>query len=171
MGPVFRQFKAWRCPTPAGSRGSIGAPLSHIDPNSDGGLTRGLYQGSRTIRRVQRRKRFPKSRQKKAICAVPAWPATPSVQARRQLLPCGRGDGADNELEACRALNSAGLSTNAKFAAGSRKANVLTTPSRGASGLLQQAAGVITDFSAGNAVLGCCRRPTVRRGSRCVPRR
>src|SRR5262245_11336632 len=35
------------------SKVSIGAPRSRIDRAKDAGLTRGLYQGSRTIRRVR----------------------------------------------------------------------------------------------------------------------
>jgi hypothetical protein len=38
---------------PDASKVSIGAPRSRIDRAKDAGLTRGLYQGSRTIRRVR----------------------------------------------------------------------------------------------------------------------
>jgi hypothetical protein len=83
----------------------------------------------------------------------------------------GEVNGADNgQVEACRPST---LLAGAHFngAARSRDAKISTTPRRIASGLLQQATGVITDFSAGNGVLGCSRPPPARQGSRCVPHR
>jgi len=44
---------------PAGFRGSIGVPLPRVDPKYDAGLTSGLYQASKTIRRVRLALRTP----------------------------------------------------------------------------------------------------------------
>jgi hypothetical protein len=155
----------------AGSRGSIEAPSSHIDLRW--WINQRPLPRLQNYSRVQRRKRLPKGRQRKAIWRRPSL-ASVCVGAGAPAAPsCRRGDASRQRAQVggMPPVNSAGLCANVKLAARICNANVLTTPRRIASGLLQQAAGVITDFSAGDAVLGCCRRPTVRRGSRCVPRR
>jgi len=145
------------------SKVSIGAPRSRIDRAKDAGLTRGLYQGSRTIRRVRGCLRISESPRTIGRLVQP--------QLERDLFLTRRGrqvHGEDGESEATAA--SIHVASPLLTAPGKRLARTPRhdTPcvlfrSRArciASGLLHWAAGVITDFSASNAVLGCIRLPT-----------
>ena len=152
---------------PDGSKVSIGAPRCRIDRTKDAGLTRGLYQASRTIRRVRGCPRISERPHTIGHLVQPQLERDPfwargggkctgkMARARRGPRQCMAP--MHNGLISCLLLPGGELGAPRHHAPCVLFDRALRCI---ASGLLHWAAGVITDFSAGNVVLGCIRLPT-----------
>jgi hypothetical protein len=166
MGLVFRQFKPWRRPTTPPLEAVLAAVLAHRPKRRSLINQRPLPRLRELFAEFSAEKHSSHPRNRRSG-AVPAWPVARCVRVYQQLVPAGGVMGADNARRGrgMPPVNPAGHGGNQKSRREAGMAMSRSRPVIFASGLLQQAAGVITDFSAGNAVLGCCRRPAVRRGS------
>jgi hypothetical protein len=162
MGPVFHQFKPWRMSDPAGFRGSIGVPLPRVDPKYDPGLTSGFTKPPKLFAECGWRSELRPPAHKLRICFSPSLSRPPL-----QRTPAATAITARHEARVRRARpdvtrHSDRFALAEKTSVSSPRLSAIasTSPLRIASGLLRQVAGVITDFRAGNAMLGCCGRPS-----------